>query len=338
MVAAFCCDSSARRGRSMAMLAACLLASLSAGTAFLALSAQRDGVPSSVTRSSLADVSRPAYLSAAASQQQEDVRGTAHLFHAVAASAAVILFASRRASSRSTTSSQAIRVSGVQAASCQSLFAGAVPELSPNSGRDSTSIITCYGINTPAKGKGWAPSQKQGWIKDIRPLYLKKRNYKKRATKKLRARAYNMCIKANFKFKCKQARQKCKQISSGEPIASLEEAQQKLFPLFDECCLRLDEAAIQGVICADECKFRKDVMVKNLVEALVEIDIIDKPDPFMASYEVVGYTPPVHDLIREPRPWLLPGWKSPWTLFREFQEWEEWRQEKAKQEAEAVGA
>lgn len=36
----------------------------------------------------------------------------------------------------------------------------------------------------------------------------------------------------------------------------------------------------------------------------------------MAS-QAIGYTLPECTMIREPRPWQLPGWKSPWMLKRD---------------------
>ena len=43
--------------------------------------------------------------------------------------------------------------------------------------------------------------------------------------------------------------------------------------------------------------------------------------PFLSGWDMasqaIGYTLPECTMIREPRPWQLPGWKSPWMLKRD---------------------
>merc|ERR1712113_703513 len=79
------------------------------------------------------------------------------------------------------------------------------------------------------------------------------------------------------------------------------------------------KACVQGVIKTKEAAEWKENICVQLMKACIKRELIERPkDPFLPAFKVLGYEVPACHLVREPRPWQLPGWKSPWVLKREY--------------------
>mmetsp|Transcript_23967 Transcript_23967/g.55330 ORF Transcript_23967/g.55330 Transcript_23967/m.55330 type:complete len:339 (-) Transcript_23967:63-1079(-) len=282
----------------------------------------------------LAEAPMRSLASGAAGNLVQEVSGF-KAFSTVAALGAVLTFAAHQRAAG--TRRQAARAQNVRVTSVQGQFVGS--SLGHVAARDA-STVTCFAKKNVTRGVPM--SERQGYIKDAKVLYLKKRNYKNRHKKNLRNRAYNLCYRNRFKATISKIYRLCKQMLLEERPdnvpSSMEEAKAVFEPMFDEACFKLDDAAVQGVISKEEAVFRKDMMLKRVVNACAKCGYLELPEDIARTpaFEVLGYEVPKHDMLREPRPWQLPGWKSPWVLFAEFQQWENWRIEKAKEEAESA--
>ncbi|CAE7470670.1 rpsT, partial [Symbiodinium necroappetens] len=109
----------------------------------------------------------------------------------------------------------------------------------------------------------------------------------------------------------------------------------------------IDEVTVQGVLHRNTAAKRKDrsstyafrkrlvtvcamladmeSLFRGILRACIKKDLLPErsdEDRFTPAYKLIGYTLPECNFVREPRPWQLPGWKSPWML---KWEWEKWR-------------
>jgi len=153
--------------------------------------------------------------------------------------------------------------------------------------------------------------------------------YPPRHQKNLRNRAYNLIMKAKFKRFVRLARRKGKEIEGGDwKPGSLKKAMKQLKVRMDQACETIDEACVQGVINRIAAAEVKDTMCKSILKGCIKAGYVEKPtDPFMPAFKALGYEIPECTLVREPRPWQLPGWKSPWMLKREYDRWQRKKRE-----------
>lgn len=147
--------------------------------------------------------------------------------------------------------------------------------------------------------------------------------YKDRARREIRNRAYNIFMKNKYKKAMKKVLRYTVELEFGDlKPASVQEVMSEIKPLLDEACLTIDEVCVQGVLHRNTAARRKDRMCRAILRGCIAKGIAQKPeDPFKPAYEILGYELPKCYKLREPRPWQLPGWKSPWMLKREYDKW-----------------
>ncbi|CAE7241814.1 rpsT [Symbiodinium pilosum] len=107
--------------------------------------------------------------------------------------------------------------------------------------------------------------------------------------------------------------------------ASHQEVLDEVKEMLDEACETIDEVTVQGVMHRNAAAKQKNRLFRGIYRACVKQGLLARrstEDPFMPAYKLIGYTLPECNYVREPRPWQLPGWKSPWML---KWEWEKWR-------------
>mmetsp|Transcript_122904 Transcript_122904/g.244450 ORF Transcript_122904/g.244450 Transcript_122904/m.244450 type:complete len:270 (-) Transcript_122904:114-923(-) len=164
--------------------------------------------------------------------------------------------------------------------------------------------------------------------------------YPPRAKKNLRNRAYNIYMKNRFKRAGRFVKRYARELYAGDRNpenmgAVMEEMKEGLDHFFKMC----DEACVQGVIKTKEAAEWKENICVQLMKACIKRKFIERPkDPFLPAFKVLGYEVPACHLVREPRPWQLPGWKSPWVLKREYDAYQRRtrkREEREKEKAEA---
>mmetsp|Transcript_12808 Transcript_12808/g.30436 ORF Transcript_12808/g.30436 Transcript_12808/m.30436 type:complete len:269 (-) Transcript_12808:35-841(-) len=158
-------------------------------------------------------------------------------------------------------------------------------------------------------------------------LYFRRwRYYEDRARRNLRNRAYNIFMKNRYKKAMKKVLRYVVELEYGdkEP-ASHQEVMDEVKDMLDEACETIDEVTVQGVLHRNTAAKRKDRLFRGILRACVKKDLLPErsdEDRFTPAYKLIGYTLPECNFVREPRPWQLPGWKSPWML---KWEWEKWR-------------
>jgi len=154
-------------------------------------------------------------------------------------------------------------------------------------------------------------------------------NYSDRARRNLRNRAYNIFMKNMYKKAMKRVLTYCIDLEFGDDTpASLDAVWGDVKDLLDEACEIVDEVCVQGVIHRNTAARRKDRMCRAILRGSIVKGLIKKPeDRFEPAYKTLKYEMPVCTLTREPRPWQLPGWKSPWMLKREYKKWTNSKQE-----------
>merc|ERR1719401_575663 len=153
-------------------------------------------------------------------------------------------------------------------------------------------------------------------------LYFKKR-YDARHRNNIRNRAYNIFMKNKYKKAMKKVLRYTVELEFGDlKPASAAEALDNVKDLLDEACMTIDEVCVQGVIHRNTAARRKDRMCRAVLRGCVAQGLLQKPeDPFEPAFKTIGYDMPKCYKIREPRPWQLPGWKSPWMLYQEYSKW-----------------
>lgn len=156
--------------------------------------------------------------------------------------------------------------------------------------------------------------------------------YPPRAQKNMRNRAYNIFIKNNYKRAARQVNRYARQLIEGkENTGSLEKVMGEVSPKLDKAFKAIDMACVQGVINRIEAAEVKDSMCNLLATGCINRNYIEKPeDPFIPAFKLIGYEVPECNMVREPRPWQLPGWKSPWMLKKEYDRWQRQKREEEK--------
>jgi ribosomal protein S20 len=164
-----------------------------------------------------------------------------------------------------------------------------------------------------------------GSLKSCRTLYF--RNwfpYRDRYRKVLRNRAYNLFMENRYKRYMRRVIRWYYELVDGKhpDLKSLEEVMAAVKPTMDDAFNAIDFVTVQGVLHRKDAAKKKARMCDDILRACIELKFIEKPkDPFMPSYKTLGYEVPRCFFTREPRPWQLPGWKSPWMLKREYSKW-----------------
>mmetsp|Transcript_27421 Transcript_27421/g.64486 ORF Transcript_27421/g.64486 Transcript_27421/m.64486 type:complete len:305 (-) Transcript_27421:62-976(-) len=162
-------------------------------------------------------------------------------------------------------------------------------------------------------------------------LYFRRwRYYEDRARRNLRNRAYNIFMKNKYKKAMKKVLRYTVELEYGDKQpASHQEVMDEVKDMLDEACEVIDEVTVQGVLHRNTAAKRKDRMFHAILRGSEKKGLITRPsveeDPqnrFLPAYKIIGYELPKCNYVREPRPWQLPGWKSPWML---KWEWEKWR-------------
>jgi len=167
-------------------------------------------------------------------------------------------------------------------------------------------------------------------LNSCKTLYFRRGDiYEDRHRRNLRNRTYNLFMRNKFKRMMRKVLKYAREIEfMDRDPGSVEKVMDEMKPMLDEACLLIDETCVQGVLHRHLAARRKDRMCRGILRACVAKGYIEKPeDPFKPAYEVIGYELPICYKIREPRPWQLPGWKSPWMLKREFDKWRQQRPE-----------
>lgn len=178
----------------------------------------------------------------------------------------------------------------------------------------------------------------RGSLRGCETLYFRRGLlvYPPRHQKNLRNRAYNLIMKAKYKRFVRLARRAGKELEGGDwTPGSLEKAMEKLKGKMDLACEAIDEACVQGVINRIDAAEQKDIMCRQILKGCIKVGYVERSkDPFIPAFKVLGYEVPECTMVREPRPWQLPGWKSPWMLKREYDRWQrKKREEQAAAEA-----
>jgi len=177
-------------------------------------------------------------------------------------------------------------------------------------------------------------------VLECNQLFFIRSNYKRRYLNKLRNRSYNLAVKSEFKKKVMQFNRYPKALYKGQlqpAPASMEEVWKDVKEGLDDVCLTLDRASIQGVIYPGEAVQRKEQILDRLYLAVVKAGLLerDAKDLFTPFRERLGYVYPTCHWLREPRPWMLPGFKTPQMLRTEFFAWRKVRRARLKAEMEA---
>jgi len=147
---------------------------------------------------------------------------------------------------------------------------------------------------------------------------------KKRLRTELRNRAFNIFWKNRYKKQMRKVLRYAAELEFGDSQpASLDEVMSNIKEQLDEACETIDFISVQGCLHRNIAARRKDRMCRRILRCCIAKGIVEKPeDPFHVAHKVLGYNMPKCYAVREPRPWQLPGWKSPWMLRREFRKWE----------------
>mmetsp|Transcript_138743 Transcript_138743/g.386907 ORF Transcript_138743/g.386907 Transcript_138743/m.386907 type:complete len:158 (-) Transcript_138743:154-627(-) len=153
--------------------------------------------------------------------------------------------------------------------------------------------------------------------------------YRDRARREIRNRAYNIFMKNKYKKAMKKVLRYTVELEFGDlQPDSFEAVMAEIKDQLDFACRTVDEVCVQGVIHRNTAARRKDRMCRAILRGCVVKGLLEQPtDPFKPAFETLGYEMPECHLTREPRPWQLPGWKSPWMLKREYDKWLKQREE-----------
>lgn len=152
------------------------------------------------------------------------------------------------------------------------------------------------------------------------PRYLVKHR------KVLRNRNYNLWWKHKYKRGMWRVLRRVKDYMAddNQKFDSVEEVTSILKPTLDAAFLCLEKCVIQGVLKKGTAANRKSKMLKLIIRLCRGKGILtltEEERKFTAPHKILGYEPPECLDLREPRPWQLPGWKSPWTLKTEYAKW-----------------
>eukprot|EP00931_Biecheleriopsis_adriatica_P024443 TRINITY_DN1522_c0_g1_i2.p1 TRINITY_DN1522_c0_g1~~TRINITY_DN1522_c0_g1_i2.p1 ORF type:complete len:313 (-),score=82.67 TRINITY_DN1522_c0_g1_i2:98-1036(-) len=160
-------------------------------------------------------------------------------------------------------------------------------------------------------------------LRSCNSLYFRRWSYyPEQHRNKLRNRAYNIFFKNKYKKAVKKVLRRVRDMSATKGgYESVDQVLSDLKQDLDEACQFIDETTVQGVIKRYDAADTKTKMFDAIHTCCVRKKLLPKKDPFTRSFVLLGYKPPKCTHVREPRPWQLPGWKSPWMLKWEFEKW-----------------
>lgn len=91
--------------------------------------------------------------------------------------------------------------------------------------------------------------------------------------------------------------------------------------LYSYTCMTLWHVGCQSLYPAYQLDYRSKNSWKfvlwSFASCMLEATFATESVNSLVLLQAIGYTLPECNLMREPRPWQLPGWKSPWMLKRE---------------------
>ena len=86
-------------------------------------------------------------------------------------------------------------------------------------------------------------------------------------------------------------------------------------------CMTLWHVGCQSLYPAYQLEYRSKnswkFVLSSFASCMLEATFATESVNSLVLLQAIGYTLPECNLMREPRPWQLPGWKSPWMLKRE---------------------
>jgi len=125
-----------------------------------------------------------------------------------------------------------------------------------------------------------------------------------------------------YKQACRKAARFGRELYRGEwEPGSLQDVMTKIKGPLDNAFAKVDKACVQGVINRIEAAENKDRVCRIILEGCQRRGYIKNRDPYTPAFQKLGYEVPECNFVREPRPWQLPGWKSPWMLKKEYDRW-----------------
>lgn len=162
-----------------------------------------------------------------------------------------------------------------------------------------------------------------------RSLYFTQAMPDDRKRRNLRNRAYNIFMRNRYKRQMKRVLAWAIELEYGDmEFPSKEEALAAIKPMLDKACKTIDFVSTQGVLHRVASGNRKERMCRNILRGMISkgwVSVTPEERAFTPAYKLIGYEMPKTQFTREPRPWHLPGWKSPWMLKREFDKWQKQR-------------
>jgi len=163
-------------------------------------------------------------------------------------------------------------------------------------------------------------------LKSCQNLYFRRpKPYADKHRRNLRNRSYNIHMKYKYKKAMKKVIRYCKNIMDGineREFASMQEIIDGIQPYLDTAMITIDEVCVQGFIHRNYAARRKEKLCRYLFNAGLSKGLVEKPaDRYIPKKDLIPYDIPPCYKTREPRPWQLPGWKSPWMLKREYEKW-----------------
>mmetsp|Transcript_76138 Transcript_76138/g.123028 ORF Transcript_76138/g.123028 Transcript_76138/m.123028 type:complete len:348 (+) Transcript_76138:56-1099(+) len=178
-------------------------------------------------------------------------------------------------------------------------------------------------------------------LKSCDTLYFRRYwQYKSRHRKNLRNRAYNIFQKNKYKKEMKKVLRYAEDLRTNDvQPESVDQVMSEIKEKLDEACYVIDAVAVQGVLHRNDAADCKERMCIYILKACVKKGLLTMPeDPFEPAYKAIGYQLPKCTLNREPRPWQLPAWKSPWMLLKEYNKWKRARLARDEQEQAVLEA
>lgn len=136
-----------------------------------------------------------------------------------------------------------------------------------------------------------------------------------------------MSVRNKYMKAVRMLNRRCNRIVDGtitKKFENKEELLQDLDWFLTHCATTIDYANVQGVLDWWDVIGLKEHICRKILRTCVEKGFMDPgTDKYKTAADRIGYTWPTNEFYREPRPWLLPGWKTPWQLRDEWVEWKE---------------
>jgi len=156
--------------------------------------------------------------------------------------------------------------------------------------------------------------------------FRRKANYLREHRQVLRNRAYNLYYKHKYKTAMWRVFRRLKNIfgDAERQPTSVEEVLALVKPQLESAMAVIERCAIQGPLHRNAALRRKEKMLKTIIAVCRRRNLLtvsQEDIKWKAPHKILGYTEPKICLLREPRPWQLPGWKSVHMLKKEYAKW-----------------